>query len=100
MKIEVALMVSVFAMLASVFSASYSALRSRSKETRLQAQETASVIANLENISKALNTIWGEMVNMRKEQQEILLSISKLTDNCDYAHKRIDNLERERDGNV
>ncbi len=100
MTIEVALLISGASLVFGIITGMTNLKRNQKTDTKQDAAELTTVIVKLENIGNGIAEIKSEMKNVKKDIKETRERLIEVEASARQAHKRIDTMERRKEGDI
>lgn len=98
MTIEVALLISGVSVAFGIFAGVVNLKRNQKIDDKKDATEITTVIVKLENIGNGITEIKNEISNVKNDIKEDREKIIRVEESAKQAHKRIDSLEKYKQG--
>ncbi|MEG3007082.1 MAG: hypothetical protein RR806_06395 [Oscillospiraceae bacterium] len=92
MAVDISLLLSGLAVLASLIFGIASLKRNQRTDTQTDTSQLTTVIVKLENIGTGITEIKAEMQNVKKDMDEIKERVTRVEESSKQAHKRLDEM--------
>jgi peptidoglycan hydrolase CwlO-like protein len=100
MTIEVALLISIFALAFSIFFGLSTNKRNKTKDDKQDASQLTMVIVKLENIGNGVSEIKQEISSVKEDGRKDRECIIRLEESVKQAHKRMDAYDRRKEEDI